>query len=88
MKSKWNILWIFFWFFIIVIIISVTLIKGEQKYGDVSYNEFRNLTYEKCCDGVPCTDTYYDEEEKVCVLTLCVNNPFIFNKEKCRYEPK
>lgn len=46
-----------------------------------------SLTYEKCCDGHFCTDTYYDSEKDLCVLSLCANSLFT-NKEPCYYKPK
>jgi len=39
-------------------------------------------TFDKCCEGKPCTDTYYDPEEKVCRLTRCP-----FNIDYCTYPP-
>jgi len=45
------------------------------------------LTYEKCCGGSFCTDTYYDEETDRCVLTLCTNSLFT-DKEDCYYNLK
>ena len=41
--------------------------------------------YYKCCNNVPCSDTYYTLEDNTCHLTLCENNSFIFNKTKCLY---
>ena len=41
-----------------------------------------NITYEKCCDGKVCSDTYYLEVDNKCHLTQC---PF---KKECIYEGK
>ena len=43
-----------------------------------------SLTYEKCCGGNMCSDTYYDAERDVCVLTLC--HPILSGID-CTYKP-
>jgi hypothetical protein len=32
----------------------------------VQIQQSSQVTYEKCCGGSPCSDTYYDEESKSC----------------------
>jgi hypothetical protein len=54
--------------------------KDIQWCGD--YNRY--LTAEYCCNGCPCSDTYYNSGENLCHLTLCENSPFT-NKSQCSY---
>ena len=44
------------------------------------------LTYDKCCDGNMCSDTYYSEKDNLCHLSLC-EIPYRPNKKYCVYEP-
>ena len=47
-----------------------------------------NLSCQKCCNAVPCTDTYYSQEDGMCHLVLCENSKLPFqSKTKCVYEP-
>jgi len=46
-----------------------------------------NLTFEKCCNGTFCTDTYYTPEDNLCHLVLC-ENLYGKNHPKCVYEGK
>ena len=41
----------------------------------------------QCCNGNQCTDTYYTQEDNLCHLVLCENNP-LQNKEDCVYPGK
>lgn len=45
----------------LIIIISVILIQMC-----IQIQETSQVTYEKCCGGVPCSDTYWDEETQSC----------------------
>ena len=54
----------------------------------------QNEMYIQCCNGTPCTDTYYDIKTNLCHLTMC-ELPYLdtpsgfFNKENtpdCVYE--
>jgi hypothetical protein len=43
---------------------------------------------DNCCDGKPCSDTYYTHEDNKCHLVLCENSPLLnmFNKSACVYD--
>ena len=43
------------------------------------------ITYEACCEGNPCTDTYFSPEDRLCHLSICENNKWIGYKP-CTYE--
>lgn len=45
-------------------------------------------TYNKCCDGNMCSDTYYLEEDGLCHLSLCEGYLFKSFQNKCTYLPK
>jgi len=63
-------------------------IDCSQYYQD--YMEVENKwiqTYDKCCNGNYCTDTYYTPEDNLCHLSLCENSWFT-NKKDCIYEGK
>lgn len=38
----------------------------------------------RCCNGTPCSDTYYTPEDNKCHLTLCEHSLFT-DKSKCTY---
>ena len=65
-------------FGMLLLIIYIILIITLDNFGD-------NLIYIQCCGGNQCTDTYYTQEDNLCHLTLCENNPFQ-DKSKCTYE--
>ena len=44
-----------------------------------------NNMYVQCCNGSPCSDTYYTIEDNQCHLTMCENQP-LFNEEDCTYD--
>ena len=37
--------------------------------GQTPTNQW-NINADKCCKGLFCTDTYYDQEQDLCILTL------------------
>jgi len=47
-----------------------------------------DLTWDKCCGGNYCSDTYYSKEDNLCHLSLCEASLLIFNKSECRYKSK
>lgn len=50
---------------ILILILVITLILN--KLG-VDVMKSSQITYEKCCGGSPCSDTYYNEETKECII--------------------
>jgi hypothetical protein len=48
----------------ICVLIGITVLILNQMGIDIQQSS--QITYEKCCGGVPCSDTYYDEETKTC----------------------
>ena len=66
---------------ILVITLSIIIIIGLCMVNKLE----KNLVYLECCDGNPCTDTYYSQEDNMCHLVLCENSLFT-NKEDCVYE--
>ena len=56
---------IFIGIIVITIIIGITVLtlsKMGNYYGSAEYE----LTKEKCCGGMDCTDTYYSERDQQC----------------------
>jgi len=66
-------------------IIVVCAILGIGAYVLDRITDEPQWTYNVCCGGKACSDTYYDNATNECVLTQCVSNPLIENKTKCRY---
>ena len=66
---------------ILVITLSIIIIIGLCMVNKLE----KNLVYLECCDGNPCTDTYYSQEDNLCHLTMCENFP-LFNNGNCTYE--
>ena len=64
-----------------VFLAIVTIILGTNNTYDLY--DSNNPTWEKCCGGNMCSDTYYNSEKNVCVLTMCP----IWDKTKCEYKP-
>jgi uncharacterized protein YkuJ len=52
---------------IAVLIGIIALILAQM---GIQIQQASQITYEKCCGGVPCSDTYYDEETKTCKLVF------------------
>jgi hypothetical protein len=48
----------------ICVLIGITVLILSQM--GIQIQQSSQITYEKCCGGVPCSDTYYDEESKSC----------------------
>lgn len=71
---------------IILIITIVAWIAPEPPIPDY-WSDEAALTYNKCCNGSYCTDTYYDPKIDKCVLVLCEHQMLSMNKFKCYYEP-
>jgi hypothetical protein len=47
-----------------------------------------DISCQKCCNAVYCSDTYYSQEDNMCHLSLCENSMLPFqDKTKCVYEP-
>ncbi len=72
---------------IVLTFLVVSLVLGV---GIIVLEKFANSPQWEgilCCDGQPCSDTYYDRELNKCVLTTCAHMPF-GNKSQCYYEPK
>lgn len=42
----------------------------------------QEMTYQKCCDGKACSDTYYTPADNLCHLTLCEQ----WSGKGCTYE--
>lgn len=68
--------------------------SGIKHYWDADIDcshylpDYYDPTYEKCCGGSFCTDTYFDEKNNRCVLSLCESSLLsIFNKSQCYYPP-
>jgi hypothetical protein len=77
--------------FLLIIIVYLVLTISYQLpyYFNESYPSFNtSLTYEKCCNGSFCTDTYYLEEDNLCHFSLCEGSLIIFNKSRCVYNPE
>lgn len=51
---------------IIMICILIGIVVLILHSMGIQINQSSQVTYEKCCGGVPCSDTYYDEETKTC----------------------
>ena len=64
-------------------------INEVMKWMNNTINESRanaQITYNKCCDGYPCTDTYYDPEKDICILTAC--RALEIYGVNCTYKPE
>jgi hypothetical protein len=51
---------------IIMICILIGIGVAILSQMGIQIQQSSQVTYEKCCGGVPCSDTYYDEETKTC----------------------
>ena len=67
----------------IFLLLCLGLFSGLNSKGYVCDTE----TWYKCCNNVPCSDTYYDSKNDRCVFTLCENNYIFTNKNDCYYKP-
>ena len=54
---------------IMIVVLMGTLILILAQMG-IQIQQSLQITYEKCCGGVPCSDTYYDEDTKTCKLVF------------------
>ena len=64
---------------VVVAILGIGVLVLETQFHEP------RLTYNFCCGGEACSDTYYDNTTNECVLTQCISNPLIGNKSLCRY---
>lgn len=69
--------------FIIALLMISTLFMIVSAIVEQQNDKAVNQTFEKCCDGHSCTDTYYDEENDRCIMTLC---PGLIMGSKCYYD--
>lgn len=58
----------------IIIIILMILIVGQRLTSE-EFQENIQLNYDKCCNGNPCSDTYYSKEDNKCHF-VTPYNPF------------
>ena len=78
-------------FGVTIVVAIILLVVGVLVGSPVIKQE--NM-YIQCCNGTPCTDTYYDIKTNLCHLTICelpyLDTPYgFFNKENtpdCVYE--
>jgi len=71
--------------YILPLILSALLILIGLIIAKIPYaidNTKNQNTYEACCEGNPCTDTYYTPEDNLCHLTICEN----MGMDDCTYE--
>lgn len=71
---------------IIILLMSFFLITGAFKESIE-----KESTYENCCGGIICTDTYYSFEDNTCHLVLCEQlysyDEYLL-KTRCQYKGK
>ena len=65
--------------FLIGIIFLIGFVIVERM--GIDYEKYSQVTYEKCCGGTPCSDTYYNEETGECIIGSPDTNviPLIFS---------
>lgn len=71
----------------VIVLIVVIFLIIISAYFILDNLENANMEIQ-CCDGNPCTDTYYTPEDNLCHLVLCENGPLFTNKENCVYPGK
>jgi len=71
---------------VILVIISIIIFILSKVPNQVEFDRQTQLTYDKCCNGNMCSDTYYSEKDNLCHLSLC-EIPYRPNKKYCVYEP-
>ena len=64
----------------IICIFSMSLTELELTHQ-------QHLNHCKCCDNKPCSDTYYDIEKDLCILTLS-GNTYKPNNNSCELTAK
>src|SRR3972149_3401569 len=62
---------------VLVIFIIISIIVLNQM--GIETNEQQQLTYDKCCGGNQCSDTYYNSETGDCTITSPDTNYISFN---------
>lgn len=67
---------------IILIALSLRYLENKIFFNDPIWNNMTE-TYDRCCNGTPCSDTVYVEGR--CHLTLC-ESMALFNRDKCVYD--
>lgn len=55
---------------VVVLAILIVVIALMISQMGIQIQESQQLTYEKCCNNIPCSDTYYDLETKTCKLVF------------------
>ena len=70
---------------ILVMMISIPFLIFYIDWLGIIDESKNNLTFEKCCNGTYCTDTYYTPEDNLCHLVLC-ENLYGKNHPKCIYK--
>ena len=83
--TKEDLIFIVFIYLVVIsvlLLVCLSLLSGFNSKGYVCDTE---VCY-KCCNNVPCSDTYYDFNNDRCVLTLCESSIFT-NKNNCYYKP-
>jgi hypothetical protein len=68
-----------------IIVFLIVISVGYIVLNSFSYQVINQMTYDNCCNGMSCSDTYYTYSDNKCHLTLCENAAFT-NKENCIYE--
>ena len=53
---------------VLILFVAICILTISQLDLQISEEsqKLTQLTYDKCCDGNPCTDTYYSEEDNKC----------------------
>lgn len=74
-------------FFIGIILVAFLIILALAFIAPQLPIPDHDIAYDKCCGGMQCSDTYYDYQRDVCVLTMCQNSTFT-NKGDCESKPK
>src|SRR3990167_9774748 len=46
-------------------------LSSNKTSKDCVYECSLQLTYDKCCEGDVCSDTYYNREDEKCYSTIC-----------------
>ena len=64
------------------ITLLVALIVGFQVSEPVMNNAVMQV---QCCDGKPCSDTYYTVEDNLCHLALCEGSWDLMFGKNCTY---
>ena len=58
---------------VILVIISIIIFILSKVPNQVEFDRQTQLTYDKCCNGNMCSDTYYSEKDNLCHSTFVYN---------------